>query len=86
MHCPFGGERHTMTYNDYGDVCEIHRMSLPTDIDLLQQRPWATYCSYEYDAFGNWVSCIVETRVTDSGETTNREQQRRRVQYWDDPV
>jgi len=83
MHCPFGGERHTTVYNEYGDVSEIQRTPLPTDIDLLPQDSWVTYSSYEYDAYGNWVTCNVELRALGTGETTHREEKHRRAEYGD---
>lgn len=83
MHCPFGSERHTTVYNEYGDVSEIQRIALPTDFDLFPQDPWASYFSYEYDAYGNWVTCNKELRVLGTGETTDREEKHRRVEYGD---
>ena len=74
MHCPFGSERQTTTYNEYGDVSETRRIPLTTDFDLLPQDSWARYFTYEYDDPGNWITCHEELRVLDTGKTTYREE------------
>ena len=80
-HCPFGGERHSTIYNEYGDVSEIRRIPMATDMDFFPQSSWANHFSYEYDAGSNWVSCKVEMQVLGTGETTHREEKHRRVEY-----
>ena len=81
MHCPFGSERQTTTYNEYGDVSETRRIPLTTDFDLLPQDSWARYFTYEYDDPGNWITCHEELRGLDTGKTTYREEKHRRVDY-----
>ena len=80
---PFHGERQTTTYNKHGDATEVRRTYLDTGIELTPKRPWALHFSYDYDAYGNWLVCRIETRTFDTGETTQRDERRRRVTYWD---
>ena len=85
MHVPFGSERHTTAYNEYGDVTEIQRVPVltdtPTNMDLFSQDSWANHFRYEYDASGNWITCLSEMRRSGTGEITYREEKHRRVEY-----
>jgi hypothetical protein len=85
MHCSFGSERHTTSYNEYGDVSETSRIPLPTatpsDIDLFSQASSTNHFRYEYDAAGNWITCLVETRVSGIDEIAHREEKHRRLEY-----
>jgi len=85
MHCSFGSERHITDYNDHGDVSETRRVPLPTatpsDIGLFSQASSTKQFRYEYDASGNWITCLAETQASDSGDITHREEKHRRVDY-----
>jgi hypothetical protein len=80
---PFGGMRQTMTYNNIGDLMERHNMTLPTDIDLFVQPPWAEYFTYTYDERSNWLVRNLVHRLEETGETTHSGEENRQIEYWD---
>jgi hypothetical protein len=66
----------------WGDLKEMRIAPLPTEIDLLETRPWSTYYGYEYDAQGNWTYRTEEIRRFDTG-VTHTGAMRRTLKYWD---
>jgi hypothetical protein len=85
MHCSFGSERNTTSYNEQGDVSETRRIPLFTEanahLDCFPPESWASVLRYDYDVSGNWTSCHTETRVSGKDEIAHREEKHRRVEY-----
>jgi hypothetical protein len=76
----WGGERRTLTYNEYGDLTEV-RIESACRLKGSGVECWAERSRFQYDEHQNWTVRITDT-VRSSGEITVSATDRRTLVYY----